>query len=63
VHTASLVVIALSTVLFGMILRIWLTDSSDFLHRYALIIATAIESLIFAFAASEKVRYFGKVKA
>lgn len=63
VHTASLVVIALSTVLFGMIFRIWLTDLSDFLNRYALIIATAIESLIFAFAASEKVRYLGKANA
>lgn len=63
VHTASIVVFALSIVLFGMIFRIWLTDLSEFLNRYALIIATAIESFIFAFAASEKVRYLDKEKS
>lgn len=63
VHTANLIFIGLSTVLFGMIFRIWLTDLSEFLHRYALVIGTVIESFIFAFAASEKVRYLEQQKS
>ena len=47
----------MSMVLFAMIFRIWLTDLSEFLNRYALIVSTAIESFLFAVAASEKVKY------
>lgn len=42
VHTANLIFIGLSTVLFGMIFRIWLTDLSEFLHRYALVIGLSL---------------------
>ncbi|MBT0586190.1 sensor domain-containing diguanylate cyclase [Alteromonas oceanisediminis] len=63
VHTAPLIVVALSFVFFAMIFRIWLVDVNEFMHRYALIISTAIESFLFAVAASEKVKYLEEEKS
>lgn len=57
VHMAGLIFWALGVVFFAMIFRIWLVDASPFMHRYALIISTAVESLLFAIAASEKVKF------
>lgn len=56
IHTANILFVALSFIFIAMVFRVWLTEFSPFLHRYALIISTAVEALIFAFAVSEKVR-------
>ena len=63
VQAARIIVLALSFVLVAMVFRIWLTDVSEFLRRYALVIGTAVESFLFAMAASEKVRYLEKEKS
>ena len=63
VHTANIIFIALSFIFIAMVFRIWLTDVSPFLHRYALIVSTAIEAMLFAFAVSEKVRALEREKS
>ncbi|GGW78321.1 GGDEF domain-containing protein [Alteromonas halophila] len=56
VHCARLVLLALCIMFVAMVLRVYLHELSPFLHRYALIIAVAIEALILAVAAAEKVK-------
>ncbi|MDP5131529.1 MAG: 7TM-DISM domain-containing protein, partial [Paraglaciecola sp.] len=55
VSEAGLVFSALSIVLFSMIFRILLLDSSLFVQRYGLIIAFAVESLMLAIAVSRRI--------
>lgn len=56
VHSAKLVFTALTIMFFAMVLRVYLQELSPFLHRYALIFAVAIEALLLAVAAAEKVK-------
>ncbi|WP_100642617.1 diguanylate cyclase [Alteromonas facilis] len=63
VNSAAIVFTALSIIFVAMLFRVALNDISDFMTRYALIISTAIESFLFAYAASEKVKYLEVEKA
>ena len=56
VHCAKLVFLSLSIMFIAMVLRVYLHEASPFLHRYALIFAVAIEALLLAIAAAEKVK-------
>ena len=60
VASSGLVMIAMLIMLTAMILRVYLHDISPFLHRYALIFAVAIESLLLAVAVTEKVKKLGQ---
>ncbi|WP_414829456.1 diguanylate cyclase [Alteromonas sp. H39] len=60
IASAGLVMIAMMIMLSAMILRVYLHDISPFLHRYALIFAVAIESLLLAVAVAEKVKKLGQ---
>ncbi|WP_218309272.1 sensor domain-containing diguanylate cyclase [Alteromonas antoniana] len=60
IASAGLVMIAMIIMLSAMVLRVYLHDISPFLHRYALIFAVAIESLLLAVAAAEKVKKLGE---
>ncbi|WP_100657959.1 GGDEF domain-containing protein [Alteromonas flava] len=63
IHTANIVFCALAIVFIAMLFRVWLNDLSIFLTRYGLIVSTAIESFLFAYAASEKVKHLEVEKA
>lgn len=56
VHGALYVLIALTVMLVTMVFRLYLHETSPFLHRYGLIIAVTIEAMLLAIAASEKVK-------
>lgn len=56
VPSAKLVFLALGIMFVAMVLRVQLQELSPFLHRYALIFAVAIEALLLAVAAAEKVK-------
>lgn len=60
IHTARLVLFALSLVLFSMVFRVLLNDISPFLHRYALIISFSIESFILAVATAEQIKFMNQ---
>ena len=62
IHCSGLVLISLLLLLAAMIFRVYLPHFSEFLHRYALIIAVTIEAFLLAVAASEKVKRLQKDK-
>lgn len=62
IHGAGWVLLALVILLGAMIFRVYLRDVSEFLHRYALIIAVTLEALLLAVAASERVKKLQKDK-
>ncbi len=62
IHCAGLVLAALLMLLAAMIFRVYFPHVSEFLHRYALIIAVTIEAFLLAVAASEKVKRLQKDK-
>ncbi|WP_229680930.1 sensor domain-containing diguanylate cyclase [Alteromonas lipolytica] len=56
IHGAGWVLIALIVLLAAMLFRVYLPHVSEFLTRYALIIAVTAEALLLAIAASERVK-------
>lgn len=62
VHGAGWVLLTLLVLLSAMIFRVYLQGVSEFLHRYALIMAVTVEALLLAVAASERVKRLQKDK-
>ncbi|MDC8832047.1 sensor domain-containing diguanylate cyclase [Alteromonas gilva] len=62
VHGAGLVLMALFVLLAAMTFRIFLPYVSEFMQRYALILAVTLEALLLALAASERVKRLQKDK-
>lgn len=65
VHCSGLVLLSSVVMLASMVMRIIFADYSEFLTRYALVIAIMLDAVILSFAISEKVKllYAEKVKA